>query len=146
VTEALHVETPALDPDTLRPGDGARSRLSQLLDDGSFVEGRTLNVYAQDRRVLGGSLGEAHADKIAVMGAEVAADIVFRRAIEADPRRRDEHVAGYREDAMLVDVAARRGSVDQVIRPDETCDALTAVLRSLRQARQPGFVHHNLPQ
>ena len=97
MSEALHVETPALDPRTLRPGDGARARLAQLLDPGSFVElgsarqhrasgfgldnrrpdgdgvvagtgsieGRPVNVYAQDRRVLGGSLGEAHADKIA---------------------------------------------------------------------------------
>ncbi|MDX1620479.1 MAG: carboxyl transferase domain-containing protein, partial [Nitriliruptorales bacterium] len=29
------------------------------------IGGRPVNVYAQDRRVLGGSLGEAHADKIA---------------------------------------------------------------------------------
>jgi acetyl-CoA carboxylase carboxyltransferase component len=47
---------------------------------------------------------------------------------------------------MHVDQAARRGSVDEVIRPDETRDALTALLRSLRHARQPGFVHDNLPQ
>jgi methylmalonyl-CoA decarboxylase subunit alpha len=66
----------------------ARERLERLLDDGSFVEldlfrrrdgtartdgvvtgtgtvhGRTVFVYAQDFRILGGSLGEAHAEKI----------------------------------------------------------------------------------
>ncbi len=97
MTHALQAETPALDPSSLQPGDGARARLSRLLDPDSFVElgsqrqhransfgldrrrpdsdgvvcgtgevaGRAVNVYAQDRRVLGGSLGEAHADKIA---------------------------------------------------------------------------------
>ena len=88
---------PAVNPEDLRPGDGARTRLGRLLDADTFVElgsqrhhdktsfgldrrrpdgdgvvagtgaigGRQVNVYAQDRRVLGGSLGEAHADKIA---------------------------------------------------------------------------------
>jgi acetyl-CoA carboxylase carboxyltransferase component len=84
--------------------------------------------------------------ELAVMGAEGAADIVLRRAIEAEPERRDELVDGYRRDAMGVDVAARRGSVDEVIAPEDTRDALVAILRSLRGARAPGFVHDNLPQ
>jgi acetyl-CoA carboxylase carboxyltransferase component len=84
--------------------------------------------------------------ELAVMGAEGAADIVFRRAIESEPDRRDELVDGYRRDAMHVDVAARRGSVDEVIAPEDTRSALVAILRSLRGARQPGFVHDNLPQ
>ncbi|WP_052666332.1 acyl-CoA carboxylase subunit beta [Nitriliruptor alkaliphilus] len=84
--------------------------------------------------------------ELAVMGAEGAADIVFRRAIEQEPDRREELVDGYRRDAMHVDVAARRGSVDEVIAPEDTRPALVALLRSLRGARQPGFVHDNLPQ
>jgi acetyl-CoA carboxylase carboxyltransferase component len=84
--------------------------------------------------------------ELAVMGAEGAADIVFRRAIDEQPARRAELVDGYRRDAMHVDVAARRGSVDEVIAPEDTRAALVALLRSLRGARQPGFVHDNLPQ
>jgi acetyl-CoA carboxylase carboxyltransferase component len=84
--------------------------------------------------------------ELAVMGAEGAADIVFRRAIEAEPERREELVEGYRRDAMHVDVAARRGSVDEVIAPEDTRAAIVSLLRSLRGARQPGFVHDNLPQ
>jgi acetyl-CoA carboxylase carboxyltransferase component len=84
--------------------------------------------------------------ELAVMGAEGAADIVFRRAIEAEPDRREDLVEGYRSDAMHVDVAARRGSVDEVIAPEDTRPALIALLRSLRGARAPGFVHDNLPQ
>jgi acetyl-CoA carboxylase carboxyltransferase component len=84
--------------------------------------------------------------ELAVMGAEGAADIVLRRAIEAEPDRRDELVDTYRRDAMQVGVAARRGSVDEVVAPEDTRPALVALLRSLRGARQPGFVHDNLPQ
>jgi acetyl-CoA carboxylase carboxyltransferase component len=84
--------------------------------------------------------------ELAVMGAEGAADIVLRRAIEAEPDRRDELVESYRRDAMGVDVAARRGSVDEVIAPEDTRAAIVAILRSLRGARAPGFVHDNLPQ
>lgn len=84
--------------------------------------------------------------ELAVMGAEGAADIVFRRAIEAEPHRREELIADYRREAMHVDQAARRGSVDRIVAPDETRDALVALLRSLRGARRPGFVHDNLPQ
>jgi acetyl-CoA carboxylase carboxyltransferase component len=47
---------------------------------------------------------------------------------------------------MHVDLAARRGSVDEIIAPGETRDALATLLRSLQGARQPGFVHDNLPQ
>jgi acetyl-CoA carboxylase carboxyltransferase component len=84
--------------------------------------------------------------ELAVMGAEGAADIIFRRTLDDEPERRDELVEDYRRDAMHVDLAARRGSVDEIVAPDETRDALVAILRSLRGARQPGFVHDNLPQ
>jgi acetyl-CoA carboxylase carboxyltransferase component len=47
---------------------------------------------------------------------------------------------------MHVDLAARRGSVDEIITPDRTRDALVTILRSLAGAREPGFVHDNLPQ
>jgi acetyl-CoA carboxylase carboxyltransferase component len=80
------------------------------------------------------------------MGAEGAADIIFRRQIEENPDQRDELISRYREEAMHVDLAARRGSVDQIIEPDETRPALVALLRSLRGGRQPCFVHDNLPQ
>jgi acetyl-CoA carboxylase carboxyltransferase component len=84
--------------------------------------------------------------ELAVMGAEGAADIIFRRQLEAEPERRDDLVDSYRREAMHVDLAARRGSVDEVIDPAHTRGAVTAILRSLRGARQPAFVHDNLPQ
>ena len=56
--------------------------------------------------------------ELAVMGAEGAADVIFRKQIDAEPDRRDELVEQYRADAMHVDLAARRGSVDEIIAPE----------------------------
>jgi len=84
--------------------------------------------------------------ELAVMGAEGAADVIFRRQLDAEPERRDELVAGYRADAMQVELAARRGSVDEVIDPADTPRAVRALFASLHGARRPGFVHDNLPQ
>ncbi len=84
--------------------------------------------------------------ELAVMGAEGAADVIFRRTIDEEPDRRDELVEGYRRDAMHVDLAARRGSVDEIVAPAETREALIGLLRSLRGGRQPGYVHDNQPQ
>ncbi|MDX1620133.1 MAG: carboxyl transferase domain-containing protein, partial [Nitriliruptorales bacterium] len=81
-----------------------------------------------------------------VMGAEGAADVIFRRQIEAEPDRREQLIERYRQEAMHVDLAARRGSVDEIIAPSETRPAVATLLRSLGGARQPGFVHDNLPQ
>lgn len=84
--------------------------------------------------------------ELAVMGAEGAADIIFRRQIEAEPERRDELIDTYRREAMDVELAARRGSVDEIIDPNDTRRSLVTLLRSLRGARRPGWVHDNLPQ
>jgi acetyl-CoA carboxylase carboxyltransferase component len=84
--------------------------------------------------------------ELAVMGAEGAVDVIFRRQIAADPSVRDELIAEYRRDAMAVDLAAERGSVDAIIAPGETRDALATLLRGLAGGRPPGFVHDNLPQ
>ena len=84
--------------------------------------------------------------ELAVMGAEGAADVIFRKQIDEDPDRRDELVEQYRQDAMHVDLAARRGSVDEIIEPGETRSALVGLLRSLGTGRTPGYVHDNLPQ
>ncbi len=84
--------------------------------------------------------------ELAVMGAEGAADIIFRRQIEAEPERRDELIDTYRREAMDVGLAASRGSVDEVIDPADTRHAVATIFRSLRGARRPGFVHDNLPQ
>lgn len=84
--------------------------------------------------------------ELAVMGAEGAADIIFRRRIEIEPTLRSELVDNYRQEAMDVELAARRGSVDEIIAPNDTRRVVVTLLRSLRGARKPGWVHDNLPQ
>jgi acetyl-CoA carboxylase carboxyltransferase component len=84
--------------------------------------------------------------ELAVLGAEGAADLVFRREIESHPERREELMQRYREDAMDVSVAAGRGSVSEVIDPADSREAIAMLLRALRNGPQRGFVHDNLPQ
>jgi len=84
--------------------------------------------------------------ELAVLGAEGAADLIFRREIEADPARREPLMEEYRRQAMDVGVAAGRGSVSEIIDPADSRSAIAALLRSLRGGAPRGFVHDNLPQ
>ena len=151
------VDVPGFLPGTAQENGGVIRKGAKLLH--AFASATVPRVTVVLRKAFGGayivmnsrSLG---ADavlawpnaELAVMGAEGAADIIFRRQLDAEPHRREEMVEAYREEAMHVDLAARRGSVDEIIEPDETRDALIGILRSLRNARQPAFVHDNLPQ
>jgi propionyl-CoA carboxylase beta chain len=84
--------------------------------------------------------------EIAVMGAEGAVDVIYRRAIEADPDTRADLIARYRAEAMAPHIPAERLSVDEVIAPDETRSVVAATLQSLIGVSQPGYRHDNLPQ
>jgi propionyl-CoA carboxylase beta chain len=84
--------------------------------------------------------------EMAVMGAEGAVDIVFRRTLAEDPDRRDDLAEAYRRQAMSPVASAERLAVDEVIAPAETRDAVATSLRSLRRGLRPGFRHDNLPQ
>jgi acetyl-CoA carboxylase carboxyltransferase component len=84
--------------------------------------------------------------ELAVLGAEGAADLIFRREIEAHPERREPLMDEYRRDAMDVGVAAGRGSVSEIIAPADSRATIAALLRSLSGGAPRGFVHDNLPQ
>lgn len=84
--------------------------------------------------------------ELAVMGAEGAADVIFRRQIAEDPSARDRLADQYRDEAMDVGLAAGRGSVDEVVAPGDTRRALIHLLAARRPSRPRGFVHDNLPQ
>ena len=151
------VDVPGFLPGTAQESGGVIRKGAKLLH--AFASATVPRVTVVLRKAFGGayivmnsrSLGAdavlAWPDaELAVMGAEGAADIVFRKHIEDEPERRDELIDEYRRDAMHVDVAARRGSVDEIVAPDETRQALAGILGSLKDARTPGFVHDNLPQ
>jgi methylmalonyl-CoA carboxyltransferase 12S subunit len=72
--------------------------------------------------------------EIAVMGAEGAAEIVFRREIAeaSDPAaRREELIAEYRETFSTPYVAAARGLVDDIICPERTREMVSRALEML---------------
>jgi acetyl-CoA carboxylase carboxyltransferase component len=78
-------------------------------------------------------------NEIAVMGAEGAANIIFRKEIEAAPdsaRRRAELCAEYTEALMSPFGAAERGLVDDVIDPADTRRILVRSLAVLRDKRE----------
>jgi acetyl-CoA carboxylase carboxyltransferase component len=105
-----------------------------------------------DSRSVGADLAYAWpGNEIAVMGAEGAANVVFRRRIAAaeDPEaERSRVVAEYRDELMHPLHAAERGLVDDVIDPADTRVVLVRALRMLRtkHADMPARKHGNPPQ
>lgn len=88
--------------------------------------------------------------EIAVMGAEGAANIIFRKDIErADnpAEKRAEKIAEYRERFATPYIAAERGFVDMVIEPKETRPRLANALEMLATKREtrPAKKHGNIP-
>lgn len=88
--------------------------------------------------------------EIAVMGAEGAAGIVFRREIEEapDPRaKRDELIEQYRETFSTPYVAGARRMVDDIIEPSQTRRYLAMALESLAAKRElrPDKKHGLIP-
>ncbi|MFR9727484.1 acyl-CoA carboxylase subunit beta [Streptomyces sp. MS19] len=90
-------------------------------------------------------------NEIAVMGAEGAANVIFRRQIVAaeDPEAmRARMVKEYKAELMHPYYAAERGLVDDVIEPGETRSVLISTLAMLRtkHADLPVRKHGNPPQ
>lgn len=104
-----------------------------------------------DSRSIGADLAYAWpTNEIAVMGAEGAANVVFRREIAAsdDPEAtRAQLVKEYRTELMHPYYAAERGLVDDVIDPARTRSALIEALRVLRtkDVSLPSRKHGNPP-
>jgi acetyl-CoA carboxylase carboxyltransferase component len=104
-----------------------------------------------DSKSIGADLSFAWpSNEVAVMGADAAANIIFRKELAAadDPQaRRAELTAEYSEWLMTPYVAAERGLVDDVIDPRETRSVLIRSLSLLRAKRSalPHRKHGNVP-
>lgn len=88
--------------------------------------------------------------EIAVMGPDGAANIIFRREIEAAEdknAKRKEKIEEYRDTFANPYVAASRGYIDDVIDPAETRVKIAKVLDMLSSKREsrPAKKHGNLP-
>jgi methylmalonyl-CoA decarboxylase subunit alpha len=105
-----------------------------------------------DSRSIGADLSYAWpSNEIAVMGAEGAANVVFRREIAAanDPDAvRRQKIEEYRTELVHPYYAAERGLVDDVIDPRETRAVLCRALAMLsaKHADLPRRKHGNPPQ
>jgi len=151
------VDTPGFLPGVKQEASGVIRKGAKLLY--AFAEATVPRVTVVLRKAFGGayivmnskSLG---ADAVycwpgaemAVMGAEGAIDIVFRRELSAEPHRRDELLRSYRQLAMSPSVAAERLSVDEIISPDSTRQVIISALGSFKAGFSPRFRHDNLPQ
>ncbi|MGW7265655.1 acyl-CoA carboxylase subunit beta [Streptomyces sp. NPDC054842] len=104
-----------------------------------------------DSRSIGADLSLAWpSNEIAVMGAEGAANVIFRREIAAadDPEAtRVQKIKEYRSELMSPYYAAERGLVDDVIDPAETRSMLIRSLEMLRTKHVdlPSRKHGNPP-
>ncbi|MFF5413974.1 MULTISPECIES: acyl-CoA carboxylase subunit beta [Streptomyces] len=104
-----------------------------------------------DSRSIGTDISLAWpTNEIAVMGAEGAANVIFRREIAAaeDPdTERAQKIKEYKTELMHPYYAAERGLVDDVIDPAETRSAIIAALTMLRtkHADTPSRKHGNPP-
>jgi acetyl-CoA carboxylase carboxyltransferase component len=104
-----------------------------------------------DSRSIGADLSLAWpTNEIAVMGAEGAANVIFRREIAsaADPEAtRARLVKEYQAELMHPYYAAERGLVDDVIDPGDTRRVLVRALAMLRRkhAVLPDRKHGNVP-
>ncbi|MCD8211741.1 MAG: methylmalonyl-CoA carboxyltransferase [Oscillospiraceae bacterium] len=86
--------------------------------------------------------------EIAVMGASGAANVIFRKEIQAaeDPEAaRNEKVQEYSDRFATPYVAAERGFVDMVIKPSETRAQIIQSLEVLQNKKREGRVRGNMP-
>jgi acetyl-CoA carboxylase carboxyltransferase component len=129
----------------------------------AFSEATVPKVTVEVRKAYGGAYiamccKELGADQvmawpsaeIAVMGAEGASKIIFRKEIEAsdDPdKTRKELIAGYHDRFATPYAAAERGYVDMIVAPKETRPRLINAFEMLASKREtrPAKKHGNMP-
>jgi len=155
------VDVPGFLPGTGQEWGGIIRRGAKLIY--AYAEATVPKVTVITRKAYGGAydvMGSKHlggdvnlawpSAQIAVMGAQGAVNILYRRELAAaeDPDAlRAELITGY-EDALANPYsAAERGYVDAVIRPAETRSQVVRALRALRNKRQtlPPKKHGNIP-
>lgn len=88
--------------------------------------------------------------EIAMMGAEGAANIVFKREIEKSPhpeKQREEKIRQYRDQFSNPYASGRRGYIDYIISPDETRERICRAFEMLwnKKEERPQKKHASIP-
>ncbi len=127
----------------------------------AFAEATVPKVTVITRKAYGGAycvMGSKHlrtdvnfawpSAEIAVMGADGAVNIIYRRELHGkEAAQREARIAEYRDRFASPFVAAERGYVDDVIEPHETRPRLIRALRMLENKvdTMPRKKHGNIP-
>jgi propionyl-CoA carboxylase beta chain len=158
------VDVPGFLPGTGQEWGGIIRRGAKLIY--AYAEATVPKITVITRKAYGGAydvMGSKHLGgdinlawptaQIAVMGADGAVDILYRRDLAAveDPQQRadlrKQRINEYEDTLFNPYIAAERGYVDAIIRPAETRSQVTRGLRALRTKRQtlPPRKHGNIP-
>ena len=155
------VDVPGFLPGTGQEWGGIIRRGAKLIY--AYAEATVPKITVITRKAYGGAydvMGSKHLGgdinlawptaQIAVMGAQGAVNILYRRELASaeDPDAlRAQLVTEYEDTLANPYIAAERGYVDAVIRPAETRAQVTRALRTLRTKRQtmPPKKHGNIP-
>jgi len=155
------VDVPGFLPGTDQEWNGIIRRGAKLIY--AYAEATVPMVTVITRKAYGGAydvMGSKHlgADvnlawptaQIAVMGAQGAVNILYRRELAAadDPdQRRADLVTEYEDHLANPYIAAERGYIDAVVKPSETRAEIVKALRLLRTKRDtlPPKKHGNIP-
>jgi propionyl-CoA/long-chain acyl-CoA carboxylase carboxyl transferase subunit len=155
------VDVPGFLPGVSQEWQGIIRRGAKLIY--AYAEATVPKVTVITRKASGGAydvMGSKHLGgdvnlawptaQIAVMGAQGAVNILYRRELATadDPELlRKDKITEYEDTLANPYIAAERGYVDAVIRPAETRLAVTKALRTLRTKRQtlPPKKHGNIP-
>jgi propionyl-CoA carboxylase beta chain len=155
------VDVPGFLPGTDQEWNGIIRRGAKLIY--AYAEATVPKITVITRKAYGGAydvMGSKHLGgdvnlawptaQIAVMGAQGAVNILYRRELaDASDQNelRAELVTQYEDRLANPYIAAERGYVDAVIRPAETRAQVTRALRGLHGKRQtlPPKKHGNIP-
>jgi propionyl-CoA carboxylase beta chain len=158
------VDVPGFLPGTDQEWGGIIRRGAKLIY--AYAEATVPKITVITRKAYGGAydvMGSKHLGgdvnlawptaQIAVMGAQGAVNILYRRELmaagspEEQAALRESRIAEYEDRLANPYIAAERGYVDAVIRPAETRSQVIKSLRTLRTKRQtlPPRKHGNIP-
>ncbi|MBM3752959.1 MAG: acyl-CoA carboxylase subunit beta [Acidobacteria bacterium] len=150
-------DVPGFLPGTAQEWGGIIKHGAKLLY--AYAEATVPKVTVITRKAYGGAycvMGSKHlrtdvnfawpTAEIAVMGAEGAVNVLYRREI-TDDEARAAKIAGYKERFANPFIAAERGYIDDVIEPRETRARVIGALRMLRNKvdTMPRKKHGNIP-
>jgi propionyl-CoA carboxylase beta chain len=158
------VDVPGFLPGTDQEWGGIIRRGAKLIY--AYAEATVPKITVITRKAYGGAydvMGSQHLGgdvnlawptaQIAVMGAQGAVNILYRRELmaadspEEQAALRESRITEYEDRLANPYIAAERGYVDAVIRPAETRSQVIRSLRTLRTKRQtlPPRKHGNIP-